>query len=66
MRHLERIKAIFFSDGSVMMLEADIRLKGEGTCNTDETLPVMAHDLPVDHYDITFEMWIDKVSFCII
>nr|CAB3244291.1 protein FAM151A-like [Phallusia mammillata] len=32
-------------DDNIMMLEADVRLSGEGTSNVDESLPVMAHDI---------------------
>jgi len=56
--HLEKALA----DEGIMMLEADIRLFGEGTVDQDRSqqLPVMAHD-PVTYYDITFEEWIRKV-----
>jgi len=60
--HLEKALA----DEGIMMLEADIRLFGEGKANQDRSqqLPVMAHDLPVTHYDITFEEWIRRVIDC--
>ncbi|CAK8676053.1 unnamed protein product [Clavelina lepadiformis] len=49
------------TDDSILMLEADVRLYGEGTEKLNESLPVMSHDPPAINYELTLREWLEKV-----
>ncbi|XP_002121148.4 protein FAM151A-like [Ciona intestinalis] len=49
------------NDSNLMMLEADVRLYGEGTSQINESLPVMSHDPPALNYDYTLEAWLQEI-----
>ena len=43
------------------MLEADVRVYGEGTAKENKSLPVMCHDLNTNNYELTLVEWLEKV-----
>jgi len=50
------------SDDNILMLEADVRVYGEGTAKENKSLPVMCHDLNTNKYELTLVEWLEKVN----
>lgn len=61
-RQTDLLEAYYAADNSILMLEADVRLYGEGTEQVNDSLPVMAHDATDTMTTITLKDWLDEVK----